>query len=318
MNRLERLTAILTQLQSKSIITAQSIADRFEISLRTVYRDIRALEESGVPISSEAGIGYKLVDGYRLPPLMFTKEEALSFLVAEKIYEKITEKGMNNNFQSGMIKIKAVLRHAEKSTLEELSNQIEVIQNLDFSQIENKGKGLQEILDSLTKKCVVIIEYISFEKEEKSTREIEPIGIFFAFDKWYLIAWCRLRKDYRTFRVDRIQKIRHKEETFPDRHPSLRAYLTKIQKQESLIKVVILVPKNLIKYMQSQKFNHGFVMQKEVGENIEMTFMTTSLDSILRWLIVFADQFTVIEPFELKEMIRNLLQAMMKKHFPDI
>ncbi|MCH7414982.1 YafY family transcriptional regulator [Belliella sp. R4-6] len=317
MNRLKRLTAILTQLQSKNIITAQSIADRFEISLRTVYRDIRALEESGVPISSEAGIGYKLVEGYRLPPLMFTKEEALSFLVAEKIYEKITEKGMNNDFQSGMIKIKAVLRHAEKSTLEELSHQIEVMQNLDFNQIENKGKGLQEILNSLVKKCVLNIDYISFEKEEKSTREIEPIGIYYAFDKWYLIAWCRLRKAYRTFRVDRIQKISSKEETFPDRHPSLKAYLAKIQKQESLIKVVILIPKNIIKYLQGQKFNYGFVMQKEIGENVEMTFMTVALENILRWLIIFADQFTVVEPPEFKIMIGDLLREMMKKQLPN-
>ncbi|MFD2036729.1 helix-turn-helix transcriptional regulator [Belliella marina] len=314
MNRLERLTAILTQLQSKRTIKAQEIADRFEISLRTVYRDIRSLEESGVPISSEAGVGYQLVEGYRLPPLMFSKEEAFSFLVAEKIYKKITGKEMNKDFQSAMIKIKAVLRHTDKSTLEDLSEHIEVLDGLHPNQIAYKDQELQVILNSLSTKSTLIITYISFEKEEKSTREIEPIGIYYAFDKWYLIAWCRLRKAYRTFRVDRIQNIQSKNETFPDRHPSLRTYLDKLQKQESLNKVVILVSKDIIKYINGQKYNHGFVMQKEVGKHTEMTFMISSLEGMLRWIIIFADHLTVVEPKELKSMLHDLLNRMLERH----
>lgn len=89
MNRIDRLSAILIQLQSKKIVRAQEIADRFEISLRTVYRDIRALEEAGVPIGAEAGIGYFLMEGYNLPPVRFSKEEAGSILMATKLAEKI-------------------------------------------------------------------------------------------------------------------------------------------------------------------------------------------------------------------------------------
>lgn len=79
MNRIDRLTAILTHLQTKRLVKAQHLADRFNISLRTVYRDIRALEEAGVPIIGEAGAGYSLLEGYRLPPVMFTQEEAMAF-----------------------------------------------------------------------------------------------------------------------------------------------------------------------------------------------------------------------------------------------
>ena len=95
MNRLDRISAILIQLQSRRVVKAADIADRFNISLRTVYRDIRSLEEAGIPLIGEAGVGYSLADGYRLPPVMFTREEATAFLTAEKFIEKLpnTDRG---------------------------------------------------------------------------------------------------------------------------------------------------------------------------------------------------------------------------------
>src|SRR5687768_15506858 len=109
-NRFDRIIAILIQLQSKKIIKAQELADRFQVSLRTIYRDIKTLESSGVPISSEAGTGYSIKEGYRLPPVMFTREEATGFIAAEKLMQRFTDKSLGNHFQSAMFKIKSVLR----------------------------------------------------------------------------------------------------------------------------------------------------------------------------------------------------------------
>lgn len=120
MTRFDRITAILVQLQSKKIVTAQEIADRFEISLRTVYRDIRSLEEAGVPISSEAGVGYSMMEGYRLPPIIFSKEEALSFVTAEKLMNRFSDYSINKDYQSALFKVKAVLRSSERNLLPEL------------------------------------------------------------------------------------------------------------------------------------------------------------------------------------------------------
>ncbi len=119
MNRIDRVSAILIHLQTKKIVKAQEIADRFSISLRTVYRDIKALEESGVPVGGEAGVGYQLMEGYRLPPVMFTKEEAIAFLTAEKMVEKLTDASSKKHYKEAMLKIKAVLRYSEKDLLEE-------------------------------------------------------------------------------------------------------------------------------------------------------------------------------------------------------
>ncbi|WP_143960325.1 helix-turn-helix transcriptional regulator [Litoribacter populi] len=307
MNRLDRLTAILTQLQSKKWIRATEIADRFEITIRTVYRDIRALEEAGVPIVSEAGRGYSLVDGYRLPPIMFTKEEALSFIVAEKLLTNFTDKESGGHFSSALFKIKSVLREAEKELMEQFSDQVAVIGSRD--SLNGKSETfLHVIQEALSKNLVLEMEYHSFENEETTRRHIEPVGIYYAFEQWYLIAWCRLRKAYRTFRTDRAKKVKLIEKTFKSSHPTLKDYLTKEQEKNQLIKVVIALPVSAMKYLRVQKYNQGFVMEKIIGDEVEMTFMTTSLESFVRWILMMADTVLVKEPVQLKEMIRGILE----------
>src|SRR3954465_1610992 len=129
MNRIDRVTAILIQLQSRKIVKAQDIAERFNISLRTVYRDIRTLEEAGIPLIGEAGVGYSIMDGYRLPPVMFTKEEATAFLTAEKLVEKLTDTSTKESYRSAMYKVRSVLRSAEKDHLESIEDHIHVFDN---------------------------------------------------------------------------------------------------------------------------------------------------------------------------------------------
>ena len=120
MNRIDRLTAILIHLQTKRVVKAEEIADRFEMSLRTVYRDVKALMEAGVPIGSEAGKGYFIVDGYHLPPVMFTQDEASAMLLAGKLVEKMSDKSVRTAFESALLKIKAVLNDSGKDHLEDL------------------------------------------------------------------------------------------------------------------------------------------------------------------------------------------------------
>jgi predicted DNA-binding transcriptional regulator YafY len=123
-NRFDRIVAILIQLQSKKIVKAQELADRFQVSLRTIYRDIRTLESSGVPIASEAGVGYSIMDGYRLPPIMFTREEAGSFVAAEKLMQKFTDKTLGAYHESAMFKVKSVLKGKEKDWISALESQV--------------------------------------------------------------------------------------------------------------------------------------------------------------------------------------------------
>src|SRR5690606_30974241 len=137
--RFDRIVAILVQLQSKRIVRAQELADRFGVSLRTVYRDIRTLEASGVPISSEAGVGYSIMDGYRLPPVMFTREEVGSFVAADKLMQKFTDRSMGAYYQSAMFKLKSVLRGGDKDWVQALESQVTMVpgQQLFNAEVPN-------------------------------------------------------------------------------------------------------------------------------------------------------------------------------------
>jgi predicted DNA-binding transcriptional regulator YafY len=313
MNRLDRLTAILTQLQSKRTIKAQEIADRFGISLRTVYRDVRALEEAGIPVIGEAGMGYSLMEGYRLPPVMFTKEEAMSFLVAEKFYEKIADHSSSQHFKTAITKIKSVLRNQEKDTLENISPLVAVFKNRNTLHQKGKGNLLQLILENLGKKTLLHIEYTTFDKEETTSRIVEPVGIYHSFEQWYLIAWCRLRKDYRNFRLDRIESLKILNETFDSVHPSLQEYLEKVAKNENLLKVVLDIPLSDYKYLKEQRYDHGFVFEKRKESSVEMTFMTSSVEGFVRWIVMLADFVTVLEPTEIKDRLKELIGQMVEK-----
>lgn len=311
MNRLDRLTAILTQIQSKRWIKAHEIASRFDITVRTVYRDIRALEEAGVPIISEAGKGYSLLEGYRLPPVMFTREEALSFMVAEKLIENITDRESGKHFASALIKIKSVLRSSEKEVLDQISSQVEVFNRLNPSGA--RDSILHMIISCLSAKQVFCIAYTSFEKNEITERQVEPVGVYYSFEQWYLIGWCRLRSGYRTFRLDRIKNIKVKDETFTTTHPSLKEYLDKVKHEQNLTKVTIGVDHAVMKYFEVQKYNWGYVMEKDCGGHMELTFMTSSLEGFARWTLMMGDHMEVIEPAILKTLMKDLVEQISLK-----
>ncbi|MDO5980317.1 helix-turn-helix transcriptional regulator [Flavivirga spongiicola] len=210
MNRLTRITSILIQLQSKKVVTAKEIADRFEISLRTVYRDIKTLEEAGVPIGSENGIGYFIVDGYSLPPVMITEEEANALIVSEKLISNQGDASLIKDFNSILIKIKSVLRSFEKENIAKLENRIIPSYKKDVFE----SNWLSQIQKSITNGKVLTISYHSIYKNEETLREIEPLGVYYTDKAWIVIAYCRLRKDIREFRLDRILKINSTSQTF--------------------------------------------------------------------------------------------------------
>ena len=313
MNRFDRVTAILIQLQSRKIVKAQDIAERFRISLRTVYRDIRTLEEAGVPIIGEAGVGYSIVEGYRLPPVMFTREEAIAFLTAEKIMEKLTDAATVTRYKSAMYKIKSVLRLSEKDVLENLEAQIEVRQRAAPFKTFVNDNTLELLLKSITEKQVVRIRYNAANANTLTERNIEPIGIFHDYGYWHTIAFCYARNDYRHFRTDRIVHISMTDQPFNKAHFTLREYLDRVPDKGNVDTVVIRVDKRIAHYMHDRKFQHGFVSETENDGFVEMTFLSSSLEGFARWFLMFADMAEIIRPEALKTRLKTLLASLSEK-----
>lgn len=313
MNRIDRVTAILIQLQSKKVVKAQDIADRFNISLRTVYRDVKTLEEAGIPIIGEAGIGYSIMDGYRLPPVMFTREEATAFLTAEKLIEKFTDNSTEESYKSAMYKVRAVLRSTEKDLLENIDDSIEVVKSRTQQNTQTVNP-LQNILKSISGKNVLYIKYAALGAPATTDRHIEPVGVVFMSNYWYLIAFCRLRGDYRNFRTDRMLRVTITDEKFEKEHPSLKSYLEQVAKDEvELHKVVMRVTKETTRYLGEQKFYNGFVSETDMGDQLEMTFLSSSMEGFARWYMMFGDRAEILEPAILKDRIKSLAEVIAKK-----
>lgn len=313
MNRIDRVSAILIQLQSKRIVKAQDIAERFKISLRTVYRDIKALEEAGIPLSGEAGVGYSIMEGYRLPPVMFTKEEATAFLTAGKMVEKFTDSSTRSSYESALFKIKAVLKYSEKDYVEDLESHIAVIKNPYLPASSNEHIHLQTILDHIATRTIIDIGYYANHSQQYSNRLVEPIGIFYLGNNWYMIAYCQLRKDYRHFRTDRISYITATNAHYEKQHPSLNSFLDKMKQEKELQQVVIRVDQQVMKYFGEQKYYNGFVSEKKVGDKIEMHFLTQSLHGFARFFLLFGEHADIISPAGLKDTIQNIMKDISKR-----
>lgn len=226
--RLSRLTAIVTQLQTKRIITSTSLAEKFAVSVRTIYRDIKALEKAGVPILTEDGKGYSLMEGYRIPPIMFSESEANALITIEQLVLKNRDSSLIKEFTKAINKVKAVLLYSTKEKVDLLSKRIAVS---PATPAINASNSLTLIQNALTDFKVLSITYHSEHKNEKTERNIEPFALYYSLqESWILIAYCRLRKDYRMFRLDRMLKITQTSLKFTQHKLTLQKYLAEKEK----------------------------------------------------------------------------------------
>ncbi len=310
--RFDRIVAILVQLQSKRIVKAQELADRFEVSLRTIYRDVRTLEASGVPIISEAGVGYSIMEGYRLPPVMFTREEAGSFVAAEKFMQKFLDKSLGSYHESAMYKVKSVLRGREKDWVSALESQIIVDPSQELFN-KNLPHALEILFESIAEKKQVFLKYQALNNDTPSERHLEPVGLFHENGFWYLLGYCHIRNDYRQFRTDRMLWINRTQLPFTLEHGTMDEHRQK-NEPAAKTKVKILVDKSIARYINSSKNHYGFVSETAKGAYLEMTFMTSNIEEgFSRWYLMFCDYAQIIEPERLKLRVKEILKKAESK-----
>ena len=223
MTQLSRLISILTLLKSKRVLTATELSDKFEVSVRTIYRDIRKLESSGVPIITLDGRGYTLMEGYQVAPVQFTEKQANALITAQHLVNQANDSSFIKDFEEALVKIKSVFRTSIQEKSELLNDKIRVF---DTKQESIASNVLSEIQLAITNFNYLEINYRKADDPNISFRKIEPCAMYSANNKWILIAWCHLRKDMRAFRIDRIQHFKVLHEKFEDRKFSFKDYYT--------------------------------------------------------------------------------------------
>lgn len=312
MNRIDRLAAIVIQLQSKRLVKAQEIADKFSIGLRTVYRDIKALNDGGVPVTGEAGIGYRLMEGYKLPPVMFNEDEATALLTAGKLMQSMSDETSSKHYTTALDKIRAVLRIAEKDHLHEIEDHIEVVSHPSFAHKKQTELHLATILKAIGSSSVMQINYTSTGKKDSICRNVEPIGIYLLGSHWYLIAFCQLRNDYRNFRADKIESITLTSQKIVQTHPSLQSFIARLTEQKEVHKVVIDVHPDTLKYLGEQKYYNGFVSEEILANRVRMTFLTCSLSGFAHWFMLFGEHAQILEPLALNDRIMQIARNILR------
>lgn len=315
MNRIDRVSAILIQLQSKKFVTAEEIAARFEISKRTAYRDLKALEEAGVPVGAEPGKGYFLIDGYHLPPVMFTTSEASSLLTAEKIVEKIADKSVTDQYKSAMYKIKAVLPEKEKHYLDKLDTNIEILHYAPKVSPEAPNNYILEVQQALVNKKVLKIDYrAGYNEELVRDRMVEPVGLCFYSMGWHLIGFCRYRHDYRDFRLDRIYKLSTTDETCQPREiKSVKEFFKLMQSSYELEQVTIRFPRTHAKLIQTTRYYYGYIGEEERDDSVDLNFVVNDTDYFIRWLMMYSDVAEIVTPNKFKDAYSNFIKIVKNR-----
>ncbi|MEL7064950.1 MAG: HTH domain-containing protein, partial [Bacteroidota bacterium] len=158
--RIVRLSAILTHLQSKQLVTARELAEHYDVSVRTIYRDIRTLERAGIPIAVEEGRGYFLGEGFRLPPIMFTEDEALALVTVEQLLKRTQDKSLITNYKDAIIKIKSVLGNRQKANIEFVTDRLQV---RTYTSESPSSHHLIELQQAIAHFRVVDIRYLSLK-----------------------------------------------------------------------------------------------------------------------------------------------------------
>ncbi|GAB1857101.1 HTH domain-containing protein [Flavobacteriaceae bacterium MHTCC 0001] len=221
MSQLSRLISILTLLRSKRLLTANELACKYNVSTRTIYRDIRKLEGAGIPVTTVEGKGYSLMEGYSVAPVQFTEKQANALITAQHLVKQTKDASFVEDFNEALTKIKSVFKTSIQKKSELLESKIYVF---DTTYENISSNALSEIQLAITNFNYIEIKYQKANDNNISFRKIEPYAFYSTNHKWILIAWCYLRNDYRAFRIDRIQHFKILYDTFENRNFNLQEY----------------------------------------------------------------------------------------------
>jgi predicted DNA-binding transcriptional regulator YafY len=309
-NRIDRLVAILIHLQGRRVTRAEDIADEFQTSIRTVYRDIGALAEAGVPIIGEAGVGYSIVRGYHLPPVHFTTQEATALITASLLMDRFTDDSLMSSMTSALAKIRAVLPPDHQDHIGRLESRM-LVRN---ATRQAQSASLFQIQKALADRTLLRISYRASGQAEPVRRDVEPLGLTYYAERWHLIAWCRLRQDYRDFRTDRIEAVIPSSVQF-EPHPdfSLIEFLGRWENPPESFAGAIRA--DLVAAERIRKEAAFKILREErTQEGVTFHVKVDNWTWYVGWLLSFGERLVIVEPEELRVLLCETARATAQHH----
>jgi len=315
MHRLDRLLSLILFLQSRRFATAASMAERFGLSQRTIYRDMKALAEAGVPVLAEAGVGFSLMRGYLLPPVNFSEEEAFALATGGALLERTAESSFSGHVSSSLRKIRAVLPPERR---EQLTRLIRGMGSAAFAPPPARQPDIALIQKALVRRRLLRLLYQGHGKTEAEERVVEPLGLLYYLGRWRLIAWCRLRQGLREFRIDRMLEAQMLGERFAARGDFDPAAYVRENMPRPKLRAVVRVHPDAVDRVRREWWlgldEDRFPAQD--GEAVLCLF-AVDWDHLASWLLSFGTMATVIEPAELRERVAALAEAVARRYRTD-
>lgn len=315
MNRTDRLVALILYMQGRRVVRASEMAKHFEVTERTIYRDIAALGEAGVPIAGEAGVGYSLLKGYQLPPVMFTAEEASAFFVGGELVKQFTDASLQGPMASALDKLRAVLPRDKQDHVEKLVSRTIVRGRVGRATPEVAAqRWMVTVQQGVVLRRVLRMTYRGQERDEDTQREVEPQGVVFYGGSWYMVAWCRLRKGIRHFRVDRIRRLELLPAVFPHREDfSLAEHMNRSGVDEQSKPVRVWFHAHAQERAQRESYATLIEENKRDG-GAEYTLYSYSLEWTAQWLLSFGEKAEAVAPAKLRQLVRSAAEKIAAKH----
>lgn len=302
MNRIDRLFAILLLLQSRQTVRASEIAERFEITERTVYRDMSALQQMGLPVVAIPGIGYQIMEGFYLPPLVFTADEASALFLGASML------AASGNFvdasQNATAKLQAALPERTRHSAQTLAEMIQFF--LPQKAFRLDAPYLTQLRDAILQRQVIHIGYYSRSENALTEREVDPYRIVASEAAWYFHGYCHLRQDIRSFRLDRVESMVVLKQHFeiPDTLPTMVS--------PELHTIRLRVDSAQARWIRERQ-HYGFVGEKTTEDGMVMTYQVESFSEIQAWILAWGASVEVLEPPTLRDAIFDEAAAILQR-----
>jgi predicted DNA-binding transcriptional regulator YafY len=313
MNRTDRLLAIVLELQRKRNLRAEDLAATFETCKRTIYRDIQALCESGVPIVSQPGLGYSLVEGYFLPPLSFSSDEATMLLLGSDFVADNFDAQYRDAARQASAKIEGVLKEKVRKDVDELRNSIAFVATDTLSRDAATG-SLPPLRRAIIERRTVRFHYHTrFAREghnPRNTRDADPYGIVHLGEAWYLIAHCHLRQEIRNFKVDRMRDVEVLDRTF-ERPPGFRLDSAGEDRRDLVVRA--LFSPDVAPWVREARSYYVTDMQDH-PHGLLVTLRAHVENEVFNWLLSWGADVEILEPESLKHRLTAEAQKILKKY----
>ncbi|CAG0927402.1 Protein PafB [Thermoflexales bacterium] len=311
MNRTDRLLAIILELQAKGHLRAEDLAAIFETSKRTIYRDMQALTEAGVPVVSMTGQGYSLMEGYFLPPLRFSTEEAIMLLLGSDSIADSFDERYRTAAAAASRKIEAVLPEPLRAEVREVQESIMLI--VDAAN-EQESELLRQLRRAILERRRVRFHYHARSREGAAqTREADPYGLVNFSGAWYLVAHDHLRHDLRHFRLERMETLSLLTQHFV-RPANFRMEPRNLERDRPLV-VRVLFDREVARWVRESR-NFFVVQEEDTPEGLLVTLRVREADEIMPWLLGWGGRVRALEPDAVRQRLMEAGQAILKKNSP--